>query len=244
MASSSAEINKKRCIKCDGEKCGGGLFTCDGCQQMFCGRHVSEHRQELSLQLENTMQEHDLIQQESNQFVSDQSVLEKINIWEKESIEKIKKTAEIARADFYQCQTIAQEQFKKKCNEFGENLRIARRTDDFSEPDLIKWNQTLTNLKTQLESMTKINITEDRRSSIILIKIQQNIHESRNIPVQRSLYSTTANYLNSNNQLSAAPRRPKNQSLQNSSPSSKPKETESGDNPDRQQKERNECKQQ
>jgi len=193
MASSSLEINKKCCIKCDGEKSRGGLFTCDGCQQMFCAQHVSEHRQELNIQLGNAMQEHDLIQQESNGLVSDQSVLEKINIWEKESIEKIKETAEVARADFYRCQQSAQDRFKKNCNEFGENLRVARRTDDFSELDLTQWNQILINFKTQLESMTKFNIIEDRQSYITLIKIQQGIHRSANVPVQESSYSSTNN---------------------------------------------------
>jgi hypothetical protein len=173
------------------------------------------------------MQEHDLIQQESNGLVSDQSVLEKINIWEKESIEKIKKTAEVARADFYRCQQSAQDQFKKNCNEFGENLRVARRNDDFSELDLTQWNQILINLKIQLESMTKFNIIEDRQSYITLIKIQQGIHRSANVPVQESSYSSTNN-------------RHKNQALQNYF-SARLKQKESSDNPVRQQQP--ECKQ-
>ena len=186
MASSSVEINKKRCIKCDGEKSGGGLFTCDGCQQMFCRRHVNEHREGLSLQLEHAIQEHDLIQQESNQFALDQSVLEEINSWEKKSIEKIQRTADVARAEFQRWQRNTKDQFKKKCNEIAANIRIARETDDFSEPDLVKWNKVLTDLKKQLESMAKINITEDKRACINLIKIQEATDGPTDIPVRMS----------------------------------------------------------
>lgn len=173
MATSIIEKNKKCCIKCEGTKCGGGLFTCDGCQQMFCGRHVGEHRQELSIQLDNTMQEHDLVQQESNQFTLDQTILNKIDMWARESIIKIQKTAETLRSDFHQLQQGTSDQIKIECAELGKNLLSARETDDFSEPDLLQWNQLLTNLRKRLESMTKTNIIEDKQSSISLIKVQQ-----------------------------------------------------------------------
>jgi hypothetical protein len=56
---------------------------------MLCGRHVEEHRQKLSIQLENTMQKHDLVEQDLNRSIPHQTILDKINVWENEIIIKI-----------------------------------------------------------------------------------------------------------------------------------------------------------
>jgi hypothetical protein len=36
----TASIPKKPCSKCNK---GGGIFTCDGCEQSFCRKHSDEH---------------------------------------------------------------------------------------------------------------------------------------------------------------------------------------------------------
>lgn len=190
MATSTVELNKKCCIKCDGAKLGGGLFTCDGCKKMFCGRHVAEHRQELSIELENTMQEHDLIQQESNQYIQDQTIWDKIDQWEKESIVKIQKTAQSIRNDFRQYQQSTNDRIKTECTELSKSLRIARETDNFSEHDLIKWNKVLTNLKSQLESITTNNIIEDKQSCINLIKVRHHSNKLTNTSREQDTNST------------------------------------------------------
>lgn len=189
MATSTVELNKKCCIKCDGTKFSGGLFTCDGCQKMFCGRHVADHRQELSIELENTMQEHDLIQQESNQYIQDQTIWNKIDQWEKASILKIQKTAQSIRYDFRQYQQSTNDRIKTECTELSKSLRIARETDNFSEHDLIKWNEVLTNLKSQLESITTNNVIEDKQSCINLIKIRRDPEKSTNTSRERATNS-------------------------------------------------------
>jgi hypothetical protein len=216
MATSTVDTNKKCCIKCNGIKRGGGLFTCDGCQQIFCGPHVAEHRQELSVQLENAMQEHDLIQQESNRSTLDQTILSKIDAWEKETIVKIQKIAETTRANFRQFHQITDDRIKTECTQLAKSLLLARETDDFSEADLIKWNQLLTNLRTQLESMTKVNIIEDKQSYINPIKVQYDIHWSKNDPLQKDSNLMTKNYLN-NTIIQSSTNRNENQDLQTSS---------------------------
>ncbi len=103
---------------------------------MFCARHVGEHRQEVSIQLENAMQEHDLIQQESHRSTIEKDILNKIDVWEKESIITIQKIAETTRIDFYQWYKNTNDRIKTECTELAKNLRVARETDDFSESDL------------------------------------------------------------------------------------------------------------
>ena len=198
MATSSTQNNKKHCIKCDGNKTGGGLFTCDGCQQMFCGRHVSDHRQELGLQLEVAMQNYDLIQQELSQVQPNQRILEKIDAWEKQSIQKIHELAETNRTEFYKWHQNTNDQIKKESNALGNNLRVARETDDFSEPDLTKWYQLLNNLRTKLESMTKVDIIVDTRACVNGIKILDDIPRSMNIPLGEYASSRATTILDKN----------------------------------------------
>jgi hypothetical protein len=224
MATSAVEINKKRCIKCDGAKSSGSLFTCDGCQQRFCARHVGEHRQELSIQLENAMQEHDLIQQESHRSTIEKDILNKIDVWEKESIIIIQKIAETTRTDFYQWYKNTNDRIKTECTELAKNLRVARETDDFSESDLSRWSQILIELRTQLQSMTKINITEDKQQPYIrLIKVQHDNHSSTNTSSQKDWSSMTNSRSRTN--------RYEDQDLDTSSRSTTMKRTESNDNP-------------
>jgi hypothetical protein len=182
MADAILKIDKKRCVKCDDAKNRGGLFTCDGCQQMFCLRQVNEHRQELNIQLENAMQEHDLMQQEASRLTLDQSILEKIDAWEKRSIIKIQMAAETTRADFRQWFQSANDRIRNECGELAKNLRSARESEDFSEQDLSKWNEMLQKLRTYQESMTKVDITEGRQSCVSYIKVQHETVWSADAP--------------------------------------------------------------
>ncbi|UJR06723.1 hypothetical protein I4U23_011012 [Adineta vaga] len=142
---------------------------------MFCARHVNEHRQELSIQLDNTMQEHNCIQEQSNQLTINESTLKQIDAWEKKSIDKIKQIADKTRADFLQWYQNAHDQIKRECTELGKTLAIAHDQDDFSESNLNQWKKLLDNLQKQLDSTTKVNIVEDHRLTINLIKISHNI---------------------------------------------------------------------
>ncbi|CAF0937630.1 unnamed protein product [Adineta ricciae] len=171
MASASVETRKKQCAKCNDVKTSGGLFTCDGCQQMFCARHVGEHRQELGTELENAMQEYNCIQEQSNQLTFDRSVLEKIDAWEKRSLDKIKQAAEKVRGDFHRWCRDSHDRIKNECTELGTALASAHNRDDFSESELDKWKKTLNDLKTKLQSITKVSIVEDRQMPINLIKM-------------------------------------------------------------------------
>ncbi|CAF1040968.1 unnamed protein product [Adineta ricciae] len=171
MASASVETSKKQCAKCNDVKSSGGLFTCDGCQQMFCARHVGEHRQELSTELENAMQEYNCIQEQSSQLTFDRSILEKIDAWEKRSVDKVKQAAEKVRGDFHRWCRDSHDRIKNECTELGTVLASAHNRDDFSESDLDKWKKTLNDLKTKLQSITKVTIAEDRHMPINLIKM-------------------------------------------------------------------------
>jgi hypothetical protein len=173
---SASVTGKKQCITCSKS---GGIMICDGCQQSFCGKHSIEHRQELTNQLDGIMQEHDLLQQELGQPSIDNSLLKKINKWEKESIAKIQVAAEAARADLQQILDTSKERISKTCRDIAVNLRSSREADDFSENDLNRWMEQLKELKLEFDSPSSIKLVEDEYSSISLIRIKHSNFTSK-----------------------------------------------------------------
>jgi len=168
----SASANtKKQCVTCNKS---GGILTCDGCQQVFCGKHVIQHRQELGVQLDGIMQEHDLLHQEIERISMDHSSLQKIDQWEKESIAKIHLTAEIARKNLQKTLDQSKERFSKICRNTAIDLRSSREADDYSENDLIRWTEQIKTLKLEITSPSLVKIIEAKTPVIHLIKIEDN----------------------------------------------------------------------
>src|SRR4051794_10036063 len=92
----TASSRKKPCYKCDK---GGATFTCDGCRLSFCLKHASDHRQELSQQMDNIGQQYDILKRDIDEQNINKVLLAEIDQWERESIEKIQFTANNARAN-------------------------------------------------------------------------------------------------------------------------------------------------
>ncbi|CAF0766117.1 unnamed protein product [Adineta ricciae] len=168
---SASAVSKKQCVTCNK---GGGVLTCDGCQQSFCGKHVIEHRQELAGQLDNIMQEHDLLQQEFHQPSSKKdSLLKKIDKWEKDSIEKIQIAAETARKALEEMLQQVKEEFATKFPIIVETLRASREADDFSEHDLDRWRKQLKELTAEMKSSSIASFVADKNEPIFLRKLQK-----------------------------------------------------------------------
>jgi hypothetical protein len=179
---------KKRCVKCDDNANNSGLFICDGCGDMFCVRHVTQHREELNNQLEFVVQEYDLIKDQLSQLSSDHILFKEINNWEKQSIIKIQKIAELARNDLQQLIHNSNQRLINISEDIAENIRFARKTDNFSEIDLTNWKKKLDELKIDIESSVSCDLVKDKHSPIYLIKIQTNNSIDKNANV-KSLYT-------------------------------------------------------
>jgi hypothetical protein len=97
MASSTS--TKAPCATC-GDK-SVGIFKCEGCSQIFCRKHVNEHRDVLSHQLDEIVLEHDTLQQtiaeQNDQGNYRHSLFKQVDQWEKDSIMKIRQIADQAR---------------------------------------------------------------------------------------------------------------------------------------------------
>ncbi len=98
MASSSSS-SKTPCATCDNKA--AGILRCEGCLQIFCRKHLNEHRDLLNHELDEIVLEHDTLQQTIVENKSKQNkqhpILKQIDKWEQDSIVKIQQIAEEAR---------------------------------------------------------------------------------------------------------------------------------------------------
>jgi len=166
----ASATTKRTCATCNK---GGGTAMCHGCEQSFCTKHFIEHRQELSQQMDNIGQEHDLLRRDLTNEQAIHPLLARINQWEQESITKIQTAAESARTDLQQLLNRAINNLKTSVNEMTEKLQSSRDSDDYTELDIKKWTNQLQEFRKMLDNPTTVNIDyeNDIRSVIRLIKV-------------------------------------------------------------------------
>jgi len=175
MATTAA---KKPCGKCSK---GGGVTTCDGCQQSFCTKHFVEHRQELSQQMNNISQDHELFRRDMTKEIPKHPFLTRIDTWERESIGKIQATAEAARADLRQLLDRTKNDLKNSVEKMTYELHSCQQSDDFTENDLKRWAEQLKELRKKLDTPSTIFIgnDDDTKSSIRLIRVYDKQHHQQ-----------------------------------------------------------------
>jgi hypothetical protein len=147
-----------------------GILKCEGCSQIFCRKHVNEHRDALSHQWDEIVLEHDTLKQTINKQNDEennhQALLEQIDQWERVSIVKIQQTAEEARQQVKR--SVNSETTSKELQNLGEQLREAQIDDDYVETDLRRWTAVLENLKHDIHKPSPvITICEDSTETLV-----------------------------------------------------------------------------
>jgi len=161
---------KQRCEKCDK---GAAIATCNGCQRSFCIKHFGEHRREISQQMDNIGQEHDLLRRDMNYERSAYPFLARIDQWEQETIRMVQASAQKARIDLQQLLDQTKNELKIAMNRVTEELRTCQESDNYTELDIKKWTEQLRELRQMIENPSNINIgcENDATSVISLIKV-------------------------------------------------------------------------
>ncbi|UJR14241.1 hypothetical protein I4U23_001231 [Adineta vaga] len=162
---------KAPCATC-GNK-GVGIFRCEGCLQVFCRKHLNEHRDVLSHQLDEIVLEHDTLQQtivdNTNAQDKQHPVLKQIDLWEKDSIQKIQRFAEEVRKQVNQLTDT--QKISAQLHELAERLQIARIDDDYVETDLSTWKTMLQELQNDLTTFTPPLSLHESHSQVLIPKI-------------------------------------------------------------------------
>lgn len=164
---------KSRCAACEKEK---ATSKCSGCLRDYCFNHLSEHRQELARQLDEIEVNRDLFYQTLLMQTSDSKrhvVLQEINQWEKESIERIQRIAQETRELTMKYTFENSNKIKDKLQQLTNEIKLSRQEDDITEIDLEKWKHQLEQLTEELNKPTEVIIRQS--STPIVTRITVNI---------------------------------------------------------------------
>jgi len=186
MATVSSKVLCSVCNK------GKGTFKCEGCSEIFCPKHSIDHRSDLSKKLEEIEVTHDLayktlIQQTQN--LRQHSLIQKIDQWEYQSIEKIRLMADEARNQLLKGITEHTTDIKKKLQDLSDELRQGREDNDYLEGDLQQWIEKLEELKLELLNPVNIVIQEDSAPLVTRIRIDHQDTSNTFEPVYNNLFT-------------------------------------------------------
>jgi chromosome segregation ATPase len=162
---------KAECFQCNKDKI---VYGCEGCSNDFCINHLIEHRQILSQQLDRTGDDRDQFQQtifEQKQNPQNNCLIEQINQWEQNSIDKIKQTAETCRLICTKYLSKHINNIEKEFVQLTELIRELRQENEFNEIDLNHLTNTLTKLNQEVIQPSNIFIQEDPSPSAFINKI-------------------------------------------------------------------------
>ncbi|CAF1527053.1 unnamed protein product, partial [Adineta steineri] len=154
---------------------------CGGCPENFCSQDLPKHHQEHVLELEKIVTDCDAFQQtisEQQQDLNHRPLIQQVNEWERDSITKIKQTAEDCRQTLIKPTGDNIAEIKKKLNQFIADLRKMRDDGDFNEIHLNNLRMLLKELEKELEQPLNVSILEEPTSFINKISIITNASTS------------------------------------------------------------------
>ena len=163
--------SKSRCFICSKEN---ATTKCSGCENEFCFNHLLEHRQELSKEfdyLENRRNNFQQTLTEQNPNPYDYSLLEEINQWEKNSIEKIQQTADDTRRMLTECINEKINEIEIEMNKLTEQLKNIRYENDFNEIDIIQFEQILDDLEDKFRRPLNFSVKKEESEFIERISL-------------------------------------------------------------------------
>ena len=111
------------CFTCGNET---GRVRCEGCSKAFCLNHFQDHLQELSKQLDEVEVTRDLFRQsltEKKAKPQKHALIEQINQWENEAINKVQQAAEEVRQILLTYTTELHTTMEDRLNKLTDQLR-------------------------------------------------------------------------------------------------------------------------
>ncbi|CAF0777189.1 unnamed protein product [Adineta steineri] len=167
----AATIIKVQCSICNK---GNTTYICRGCSKDFCFQHLTEHRQILHRQLDEIINDHDqfqqtIIQQKQNPLNS--TLMQQIDQWEKDSIEKIQQTAQQCRETLMKLTQKSINDIEKEFIELSQKLKEIREENEFNEIDLKRFQLKLTQITKEFLQPSNISIRQDSQEIINKISV-------------------------------------------------------------------------
>jgi chromosome segregation ATPase len=151
-----------------------GICKCEGCLNVFCHDHFGNHRQELNKQLDGVEVDRDIFRQILNGQTAEpqkHALVQRINDWERDSINKIRQTAEEARRMLLEHTTRHINEIEGKLNTLTDQLKQSRRENDFVETEICQWKEELIRLEDDLVKLSNIGVREDSKPLVSKIYV-------------------------------------------------------------------------
>ena len=156
---------------------------CNGCERSFCVKHFVEHRQELSQQMDEIVQEHDLLRQGMNSQGNGELLLKQIDQWEEKTIEQIQAHARKVRLDLRQLLEQRKNQLQTSVNKLTEELRSCRESDDYTELEMKRWTKQIETLRQMNENSLRIHTEDENSPTSVIPLIRVRILEQSSVPM-------------------------------------------------------------
>ncbi|CAF3469354.1 unnamed protein product [Rotaria sp. Silwood1] len=162
---------KTSCVKCKKVK---NTIKCSGCSQDFCFDHIVEHRNEINEQFDQCEDQFNEIKIKIEaQKIEPQNneLMKQIDIWEIESIEKIRQIANEIRYELSSYIIDFTLDLDLKMKQLTEELIQCRKENDFSDLEIQRFNEELKQLKDILNNSTDFIIEQDPTTFINKIRL-------------------------------------------------------------------------
>ena len=156
----SSTLNRTLCVTCNKEKI---TYSCQGCSKRFCLDDLTKHRISLNQQLEQIQNDHDDLRQNLNNLKLnplEYFLIEQIDQWEKESIDKIKQTAQQCKDQWIHYSDTFFKDIDKKLHNLAQRIKETQRENEFNEIDLNYLRQKFEKLQKQLDQPTTVSIEQ------------------------------------------------------------------------------------
>jgi hypothetical protein len=161
MASSITFPNKLFCIACNKKE---AFFTCRGCRQDFCEDHINEHHQEPAKQMDDFILDHKQLEELISEYSTkphQYPLIQQIDKWERQSINKIHQAADEARTQVLNVIPHHIISIKKALENLTEELDQVRNDDKLVEIYLGQCRDKFDKLKIDLISPETIKLRKD-----------------------------------------------------------------------------------
>ena len=165
-----SSIDRGQCLKCDKRV----VYLCEGCSQKFCFTHLQEHRQQLGQELNGIENDRDELQQSLTEQKNNRQrlpLMQQVDKWEVDSINKIRQTAQECRQLLVQHTNDHILDIENKLTKLTEELKRIRKDDEFNEIDLNQIQGKLRRLRDELNQPRNIKIQEETASFISKILV-------------------------------------------------------------------------
>lgn len=179
----TARVTKVPCTKCNKLK---NTVKCPGCEKDFCWDDMNVHRQELSEQLGHTEDQFNQFTNEigrENTDLRKHLLMQRVDRWEQQSIDKIRKMAEEVRHELLAKLTNSRSNLQLQLKQLTDRLIVCRKENDFLDTDIHFYNEELHRLKTMLNNSYNLHLQQTEVAVVTGIRLAADGEAASSLPV-------------------------------------------------------------